>query len=167
MQEKPGLHALTLNSQRGRRIPIRKKRKIFWAAARGFSAFFRLPFSQRKEELKTVGSTIDDANFATMERDGVAHDGKSEARASVIAGAAFGNTVETFKKTRKMLLRNSATGVIVAQADHVSRFPPFLRHIIAALDMDSHAVSGIFQTILDEVTEYRVNQRPVAIYHKI
>lgn len=129
--------------------------------------FFRLPFSQRKEELKTVGSTIDDANFATMERDGVAHDGKPEARASVIAGTAFGNTVETFKKTRKMLLRNSATGVIVAQVDHVSRFPPVLRHAIAAFDMDPHAVSGIFQAILDEVTEYRVNQRPVAIYRKI
>ena len=92
-----------------------------------------------------------------MEQDGIADYRQPEPRTSVIARTALGNTVEPFENTGKMLFFNSVSRVIICEMAETFA-------LCIALHMDCNPVTGILDTVLDQIPEYGIKQRSVPLY---
>ena len=111
--------------------------------------------TEREEELESSPLTVDDTDVAPMELHSILHDGKSKAGSADIAGAAFFYAVEALEYIFKMFLRHAFSCVII------SEIAEFLDGTVT-FQMDGYVISGVLETVLDEISEDCIDQSPVS-----
>ena len=90
-----------------------------------------------------------------MQKDGILHDGQSEARSANAAAATLVNAVETLEDAGEVLW--SEAHAVVAEAER----PAVVR--LLGTDVDSGALAGIVDGVIDKVAEDAVDERGIAL----
>ena len=106
-------------------------------------------FFQGEYEFQSAFLAVDGTDLATVESDGIADYRQAEPRTAVIACTAFRNSVEPLENTGQVLLFDPVACIVIGEM--AESFA-----LCIALHMDGDAVSGVFDTVLDQVPEYSI-----------
>ena len=115
-----------------------------------------LVFSQRKKDIQTTRGFVFNPYFTFVEENSVFDDGQSQTGAAEFAGASFVYPIETLEEAVQMLF--GYPHAVVGEGEVV-----ILVVFEIAVDGDSGTLSGVRDGVVGEISEYRVEQRVVAV----
>lgn len=129
---------------------------------KGFCYFIkrcdRVLFLQREKELEAALFAVAHGNGAGVESHSVAYDAQAEAGAATVAGAAFGDAVETLEKALEVLLGHAYACVVEKEVG-------VFAVVVVTFGHKTCVFAGIAQRVFGEVAEDGVEQGIVAHYH--